>query len=233
MRSAGRAAWPAEHDGSDIRHGQAKILSHPRRQGWNLPPVGILVDVVTAADAVRIGKEVDGAQAPVLRCQRLGQPDIYRGVLIRLRSGESTERTLHFRDRHAVRIARRILAHRRKENVLVLRHRLVKKFVRVQPEGVGLKEHDVKDDGARLLGFDAVHHLAMHGARPRPAPCGLHHSFQTWLVSGDNHYIGIGLDLAGLSGNENIGETGFGGSQPVQPVKFEESRDGDCGEQQD
>ncbi len=171
-------------------------------------------------------RQFSGISAP-------GQPDVYRGVLVRLRPGESTERALHFRDRHAVRIARRILAHRRKEHVLVLRHRLVEKFIRVQAKVSGSKNMTSK---TMARGFWASMPCTIspctergHGQRPAGSTIRsrLDSSAATTITSGS------ALVLPAWVLTNRSEKRGLCGKEPVQPGKFKEGRDHDRDEQQD
>src|SRR3954463_4697638 len=88
MRTTGAATGPAQQYGLRVRHRQADILCDSRRQRWNLPAVRILIYEIAPPDAVLIGEKFYGAEAPVVRSQRLGQSNIQRCIFVCEWAGE-------------------------------------------------------------------------------------------------------------------------------------------------
>jgi len=74
----------------------------------------------------------------------------------------------------------------------------------------------------------APFHHARSAARPGPAKSAS--CSRLCFVGGDNHYVGVRLDLAGLGGHEEIGKTRLA-ARNRSAGKFQEGRSDNCGEQ--
>ncbi len=214
-------APPGEHDVVGVRQRITEIHGDPRRERRQLPAADTLPQVVAPADAVLVGKKVDGSGAPQLRRQDERRDD--RDARLRVGAGPAHQADER-RYLGGARALLRIEAHHRVVDVVVARGRLDERLVALRPEPVRLREHDVEDDGPRLLRGEPLYQGGVHLARPGEAAgadAAPFHRDEAFLVDVDEDDFGIGRERRRLVLDEGVEHPILEASEKVESKQLE------------